>query len=98
MQKTKLIQQFNQMEDDGRMGREGTAYSFFTPDQGGELTSIEKLINVQLIRDDWSEIEAPPAAAAAAAAAPRPTSGLLGRSGRAQKKYRRGLRPRTNRS
>ncbi len=35
----------------GRMGREGVAYTFVTPDQGGELTSIEMLIDRQLLRD-----------------------------------------------
>lgn len=35
----------------GRMGREGVAFTFVTPDQGSELTSIEMLIDQQLMRD-----------------------------------------------
>ena len=36
----------------GRMGREGVAFSFVTPEQGIELTRIEMLINKQLDRDE----------------------------------------------
>lgn len=36
----------------GRMGREGVAYSFVTPEQGIELTRIEMLINTLLNRDE----------------------------------------------
>jgi len=36
----------------GRMGREGIAFSFVTPEQGIELTRIEMLINKQLMRDE----------------------------------------------
>ncbi len=36
----------------GRMGREGVAYSFVTPEQGNELTRIEILINSLLKRDE----------------------------------------------
>lgn len=36
----------------GRMGREGVAYSFVTPEQGIELTRIEMLINILLKRDE----------------------------------------------
>jgi len=36
----------------GRMGRDGVAYSFVTPEQGIELTRIEMLINTQLKRDE----------------------------------------------
>lgn len=36
----------------GRMGREGVAYSFVTPEQGNELTRIEMLINKLLVRDE----------------------------------------------
>jgi ATP-dependent RNA helicase DeaD len=49
----------------GRMGREGVAYSFVTPEQGPELTRIEQRINRMLIRDDMEgmqmvESSAPP--------------------------------------
>jgi ATP-dependent RNA helicase DeaD len=34
----------------GRMGREGVAYTFVTPEEGGELTRIEMRINKMLMR------------------------------------------------
>ena len=42
----------------GRMGRSGIAYTFVTPEQGGELTQIEQLINRQLQRDEIDGFEA----------------------------------------
>jgi len=51
----------------GRMGREGVAYSFVTPEEGQELTRIEMLINRLLKRD---EIEGFNTVAAVAKAAP----------------------------
>jgi ATP-dependent RNA helicase DeaD len=36
----------------GRMGREGVAFTFVTPEQGIELTRIEMLINTLLKRDE----------------------------------------------
>ena len=36
----------------GRMGREGIAFTFVTPEQGIELTRIEMLINKLLTRDE----------------------------------------------
>jgi ATP-dependent RNA helicase DeaD len=36
----------------GRMGREGVAFSFVTPDEGNELTRIEMRINRLLKRDE----------------------------------------------
>ncbi|MHB8901869.1 MAG: DEAD/DEAH box helicase, partial [Thermoguttaceae bacterium] len=36
----------------GRMGREGVAYTFVSPDEGNELTRIEMRINRLLIRDE----------------------------------------------
>jgi ATP-dependent RNA helicase DeaD len=54
----------------GRMGREGVAYSFVTPEQGIELTRIEMLINTLLKRD---EIEGFQTVAAAAPPRPAPT-------------------------
>ncbi|HEY2827780.1 MAG TPA: DEAD/DEAH box helicase [Pirellulales bacterium] len=40
----------------GRMGREGVAYTFVTPEEGGELTRIEMRINLLLKRDDMPGI------------------------------------------
>jgi len=36
----------------GRMGREGVAYTFVTPEEGNELTRIEMRINLLLKRDE----------------------------------------------
>ena len=36
----------------GRMGREGVAYTFVTPEEGGELTRIEMRIDKMLTRDE----------------------------------------------
>jgi ATP-dependent RNA helicase DeaD len=42
----------------GRMGREGTAYTFVSTEQGGELTRIEKRINRLLKRVELKGFEA----------------------------------------
>lgn len=39
----------------GRMGKQGVAFSFVTPEQGDELTRIEQKINVQLQGDPLQE-------------------------------------------
>ncbi len=39
----------------GRMGREGVAYTFVTPEEGGELTRIEQRIDLQLQRDEMGD-------------------------------------------
>ena len=49
----------------GRMGREGVAYSFVTPEQGPELTRIEILINTLLKRDEIEGFQTVAAAAPA---------------------------------
>lgn len=41
----------------GRMGREGVAYSFVTPEEGYELTRIEERINRLLIRATMADFE-----------------------------------------
>lgn len=41
----------------GRMGREGVAFTFVTPEEGPELTRIEQRINVLLKRDEISGFE-----------------------------------------
>ena len=61
----------------GRMGREGVAFTFVTPEEGGELTRIEIRIDKLLQRDEIEGFEAskkvrrldPEAARAAAEAA-----------------------------
>jgi ATP-dependent RNA helicase DeaD len=42
----------------GRMGREGVAYTFITPEEGSELTRIEIRINKLLTRDEIKGFEA----------------------------------------
>lgn len=42
----------------GRMGREGVAYTFVTPEEGNELTRIEMRINRVLKRDEMEGYEA----------------------------------------
>ena len=39
----------------GRMGREGVAFTFVTPEEGNELTRIEMRINRQLKRDELAD-------------------------------------------
>ena len=41
----------------GRMGREGVAYTFVTPDEGNELTRIEMRINRLLKRDEIKDFD-----------------------------------------
>jgi len=42
----------------GRMGREGVAYTFVTPEEGNELTRIEDRINRLLKRDEIADFDA----------------------------------------
>jgi ATP-dependent RNA helicase DeaD len=39
----------------GRMGREGVAYTFVTPEEGNELTRIEQRIDRLLVRDEMKD-------------------------------------------
>lgn len=81
----------------GRMGREGVAYSFVTPEQGIELTRIEMLINTLLKRDEIEGFQtvassAPPREAPAAtedkpAEPPKPAPP----GQRPRRRHRRGL-------
>jgi len=41
----------------GRMGREGVAYTFVTPEEGNELTRIEMRIDTQLKRDEMDQFD-----------------------------------------
>lgn len=88
----------------GRMGREGVAFSFVTPEEGNELTRIEIRINRLLKRAEIEGFEHArrremPAAAAAAATpeaatetpAPPRRPPLLGRDGRPRRRFRRAL-------
>jgi ATP-dependent RNA helicase DeaD len=88
----------------GRMGREGVAYTFVTPEEGHELTRIEERINRLLIRDEMKNFQAVSEQSGQPlglpAGPPDGTSGdgaLAGPppppppSGRRIKRYRRGL-------
>jgi ATP-dependent RNA helicase DeaD len=86
----------------GRMGREGVAFTFVTPEEGPELTRIEMRIERLLKRDEIEGFEAvsrsvpPPAAVPGAESAPAETVApksppLVGRSGRPPRRIRRAL-------
>lgn len=62
----------------GRMGREGIAFTFVTPEEGIELTRIEMLINTLLVRDEIEGFQtvaqaAPPQEAPDEPKPPKPT-------------------------
>jgi ATP-dependent RNA helicase DeaD len=64
----------------GRMGADGIAIAFVTPEQGEELTAIETLINKQLDVDTIQGFQAhTPKAPAAKPAEPKPHVPLFGR-------------------
>ena len=78
----------------GRMGREGVAYSFVTPEQGPELTRIEILINTLLKRDEIDGFQtvataAPPQDPPEPTAPEKPKPPAPGQ--RPRKRHRRGL-------
>lgn len=78
----------------GRMGREGVAYSFVTPEQGIELTRIEMLINTLLKRDEIEGFQtvaeaAPPQEAPTESEPAKPKPAPPGQ--RPRKRHRRGL-------
>ena len=90
----------------GRMGREGVAYTFVTPEEGSELTRIEMRIDRLLQRYEVAGFESgekpvggprhgrrpgPSEAAAAEAAKEPPAPPMFGRGGRPIKRYRRAL-------
>jgi ATP-dependent RNA helicase DeaD len=60
----------------GRMGREGVAYTFVTPEEGNELTRIEMRINRLLKRDDMPGYSIA-GVAGEAAAVPAHTAGAV---------------------
>ncbi|MEX2111813.1 MAG: DEAD/DEAH box helicase [Pirellulales bacterium] len=91
----------------GRMGREGVAYTFVTPEEGNELTRIEIRIDRLLKRDEVpgfavtrqvapTPVAQPTAGEAdagepAAAEAPKKPAPMLGRGGRPPRRIRRAL-------
>ncbi len=73
----------------GRMGADGVAIAFVTPEQGEQLTAIECFINVQLQKDSVPGFEAhAPRVKAAEPEQPKPILPVFGRRTR---RYRRGL-------
>lgn len=87
----------------GRMGRDGVAYTFVTPEEGAQLTRIEVRIDKLLQRDeidgfvafDQRAEKSNPAPGQAPAsgeepAKPKPAANLLGK-GRGAKRFRRAL-------
>ena len=84
----------------GRMGREGVAFTFVTPEEGNELTRIEMRINTQLKRDEMDQfdpvnetpISTSEAGGDSPAVEPPPAAPAnLRRSGRGPRRHRRGL-------
>jgi ATP-dependent RNA helicase DeaD len=89
----------------GRMGREGVAYTFVTPEEGNELTRIEMRIDKLLVRDEVPGFETVRVQANAGRPVatedgttpqtepepPKPAAPLLGRNGRPPKRFRRAL-------
>jgi len=81
----------------GRMGREGVAYSFVTPEEGNELTRIEIRINSLLKRDEIEGFQAslpkppPGETPPEEEPKPKPPAPPLGRKGRAPRRIRRAL-------
>ncbi len=78
----------------GRMGREGIAYSFVTPEQGIELTRIEMLINTLLKRGEIEGFQtvataAPPQSTPENSEPEKPKPPAPGQ--RPRKRHRRGL-------
>lgn len=73
----------------GRMGREGVAYTFVTPEEGGYLTEIEKMINKLLKQDHIEGIDEPEPITGPTPEEDKPPSPPS--SGRTKKRYRRAL-------
>lgn len=86
----------------GRMGREGVAYTFVTPEEGNELTRIEIRIDRLLKRDEvpgfavTRQVTLPPITQpvegeVAAPEPPKKPTPMLGRGGRPPRRIRRAL-------
>ncbi len=74
----------------GRMGADGVAIAFVTPEQGNQLTAIELFINKQIEQNAFDGYRAfvPKIKVVEEEVAPRVTSPVFGRTVR---RYRRGL-------
>jgi len=74
----------------GRMGREGIAYTFVTPEEGGELTKIEQTIDRLLIQDSMDGMELTRPKEDEPEAEKRDVPDTL-KKGRGSRRHRRGL-------
>jgi ATP-dependent RNA helicase DeaD len=70
----------------GRMGREGVAFTFITPEEGNELTRIEMRINKLLTRDEIKGFDSFARRPGVAPPAPLPSVAAHERSAGAQPK------------
>ena len=80
----------------GRMGREGVAFTFVTPEEGNELTRIEMRINTQLKRDEMDQFDPVTGLekekdGQADEPAPPPPPANLRREGRGPRRHRKAL-------
>lgn len=80
----------------GRMGREGVAYTFVTPEEGNQLTRIEQRINRLLTRDEiqgfsTAELVTTPEKSAEDDERKQAAAALAPSSRRSSRRYRRGL-------
>jgi ATP-dependent RNA helicase DeaD len=71
----------------GRMGADGVAIAFVTPEQGGELTSIEAFINKILVEDRIEGFEAYLPRTAQPEVAPEPPKPVIPVFGRRTRRY-----------
>jgi ATP-dependent RNA helicase DeaD len=71
----------------GRMGADGVAIAFVTPEQGGQLTAIEIFINKQLAEDRIKGFEAYTPRIAQPEAAPEPPKPVIPIFGRRTRRY-----------
>jgi ATP-dependent RNA helicase DeaD len=75
----------------GRMGREGVAFSFVTPEEGPELTRIEQRINTQLKRGELPGFDASAPVVQETPSEPPPEAPSELSKRRPQNRYRRAL-------
>jgi ATP-dependent RNA helicase DeaD len=75
----------------GRMGADGIAIAFVTPEQGGELTSIEAFINMILEEDRIEGFDAYAPRAAPVVPTPEPPKPVVPVFGRRTRRYRNRL-------
>jgi ATP-dependent RNA helicase DeaD len=75
----------------GRMGADGVAIAFVTPEQGEQLTAIECFINLQLHQERIPGFQSHTPRVPAKTAAPEPPKPIIPVFGRRNRRYKRGL-------